>query len=98
MLVRPAVNRNDAYAILATELESWRRLGYTALVKRVGQPSTSKSVAAGPEEISIRVQVKWADTDKSAVRVEATADGPSSFRLERLQESVTISPPDEKKD
>jgi hypothetical protein len=92
------MNRNDAYAILATELESWRRLGYTALVKRVDQPSTSKSVAAGPEEISIRVQVKWADTDKSAVRVEATADGPSSFRLERLQESVTISPPDDKKD
>ena len=53
------MNRNDAYAVLAAELESWKQLGYTALVKRVGQSSTvtNKSVAAGQEEISIRVQV-----------------------------------------
>jgi hypothetical protein len=87
------MNRNDAYAILAAELESWRRLGYSALVKLVGQPSTTKSVPCGSEEISIRVQVRWANATNGSVRVEATADGPSSFRLERLEESVTIPPP-----
>ena len=92
------MNRNDAYTILAAELESWKRQGYATLVKRVGQPTTNKSVGAGQEEISIRVQVKWADAGKGTVRVEATADGPSSFRLERLQESVTISPPNESMD
>jgi hypothetical protein len=95
---KSSVNRKDAYSILAAELKSWKRLGYTALVKRVGEPSATKSVISGQEEISIRLEVKWADAEKGSVRVEATADGPSSFRLERLQESITISPLDEKKD
>lgn len=92
------MNRKDAYAILAAELESWKRLGYTTLAERVGEPMTTKSVPSGQEEISVRVQVRWAGTPHGAVRVEAIADGPSSFRLERLQESVTISPPNESMD
>lgn len=92
------MNRTDAYAILAAELESWKRLGYSALTKRVGEPITTRSVPSGQEEISVRVQVRWADEPHGAVRVEATADGPSSFRLERLHESVTISAPNESKD
>ena len=92
------MNRNDAYAILTAELESWRRLGYAALVKRVGEPTTTKSIPSGQEEISVRVQVCWADAANGAVRVEATADGPTAFRLERLQESITVSQPDEPKE
>jgi hypothetical protein len=89
------VNRTDAYAILATELQSWSQLDYSALVKHIGQPVTPKSVTAGQEEISVRVQVRWTDSKRRSVRVEATADGPTSWRLERLVESVTVSPPHE---
>jgi hypothetical protein len=87
------MKRTDAYAILTTELQSLSQLNYSALVKHIGQPPTAKSVTAGLEEISVRVQVSWADSKRRSVRVEATADGPSPWRLERLVESVTVSPP-----
>ena len=32
------------------------------------------------------------DAGKGRIRVEATADGPSCWRLERLEEAITVSP------
>jgi len=87
-----SMKKSDAYQVLAAELESWRRLGYSALTEQVGQPAVTKSVPLGQEEISVQVRIRWADAERRSIRIEATADGPSCWRLERLEESVTVSP------
>jgi len=86
------MKRSDAYSVLAAELESWRGLDYRTLVAHIGQPPVTKSVPLGQGEISVQVSVCWADGSKRSLRVQATADGASCWRLERLEESVTVSP------
>ena len=84
------MNRADAYAILSRELDSWRQRPYEHLLALVGRPPSSEIVLLGTEDITVSVKVRWADAEKNLLRIEASADGPSCWRLERLEESIIV--------
>jgi hypothetical protein len=86
------VNRGDAYSLLATRLEELRGEGYDALLSRVGQPATSETVRVNNEDVMVDVEVFWADKKRRTLRVCATASGPSTWMIERLDESFVIGP------
>jgi hypothetical protein len=88
------MDRVEAYATLAAQLERWRRLPYDRLVGLLGSPPTVVSVPLGPEIIDVEVRVAWARPGRAAIRIEATALGPSCWRLERLEESIIVPAPD----
>jgi hypothetical protein len=84
------MNRADAYALLCRELASWHRRPYDKLVQLAGQPPSERVVRLGEEDVTLRIAVRWANANTGSVRIEATADGPSCWRLERLEESITV--------
>ena len=86
------MNRAEAYRILAAELETYSRLGYDRVVTLLGL-ETSKVVRVGDEEIAITIRVVSSPAGRGTIAVEGTANGPSCFRLERLEESIVLSPP-----
>ena len=86
------MNRADAYAVLSRELESWRHRPYDQLVALVDRPESERTVRIEQEDIIVRVAVHWANEKKVALRLGATADGPSWFKLERLEESILVCP------
>jgi hypothetical protein len=86
------VNRGDAYKLLATRLEQLRGEGYDALLSRVGQAATSETVRANSEDVVIDLEDFWADKKRRTLRVCATVSGPSTWMMERLDESFVIGP------
>jgi len=86
------MNRADAYAILSRELESWRQRPYKQLIALVAQPPSSKGVRCAAEDVTVSVVVRWANAQAGTLRITATADGPSCWRLERLEESLVVTP------
>ena len=85
------MNRAEAYAVVADELERWRRLPFAELARHVGGCPIQRSEALGAEMIEIEVRVRWGDSTRRTVRVEAVANGPSCWNLERLEESIIVS-------
>jgi hypothetical protein len=85
------VHRANAYSALATELEKWRMIPFAELAALVGAPTTRIAVRCGGEEFEIEVNLTWEGFEKEVVRVIGTANGPSSWCLERLQESIVVS-------
>lgn len=86
------MNRGHAYSILARELVAWRQLGYERLLAMVGQEPSEKLVRLGEEGLTITIFV-WKPSPRSPnLRIEASADGPSCWRMERLEEHLIIGP------
>jgi hypothetical protein len=83
-----------AYAELADELEHFRRMPYDELARCVGTPPVERSVETEDGPLTIEVTFAWVASGKEGVRVSATAYGPSWWRLDRLDESVTVPRPD----
>jgi hypothetical protein len=88
------MDRIRAYAELAVDLDRYRRLPYEELVRRVDGPSVERSVDGLEGPLTIEIRFRWAGSEGSAVQVSATVYGPSSWKLERLDEAVTITRPD----
>jgi hypothetical protein len=86
------VNRVDAYKLLTALLEELRAQGYDQLLTRVGQPAASETVRLNNEDVVVDVAVFWADKKHRNLRVCATASGPSTWMMERLDESFVIAP------
>jgi hypothetical protein len=86
------VNRGDAYKLLTARLEKLRGEGYDALEMRVGLPTASETVRLNGEDVVVDVAVVWADEKRRTLRVCATASGPSTWMMERLDESFVIAP------
>jgi hypothetical protein len=86
------MKRVDAYRALAAELATWRGLPFDQLVGRVGLPPVEREVILASEAIRIRleIRVRWHDEASGVVAIDAHANGPSTWRLERLQESVLV--------
>ncbi|QWF16561.1 hypothetical protein [Lysobacter capsici] len=81
----------EAYALLLKELETVRNLPEPDLVALVGRAASGRVVDVGGEPIEIEWQVAWQDRTHAAVRVTAHARGPSTWRHEHLQETITIA-------
>ena len=84
------MHRFHAYSALANELEKWRTLPSAELVVLIGAPATRIAAHAGGEEFEIEIALVWEGSDREAIRVVGTANGPSAWRLERLQESIVV--------
>lgn len=87
------LDRVEAYAKLFAELERWRCLPFDDLASLVGVPPSVASVCIGAEVIDVEVRISWAEAEPGAIRVEAVANGPSCWRLERLEETVIVPAP-----
>jgi hypothetical protein len=87
------LDRAEEYAKLTAELERWRRLPFGDLVSLVGASPSVTSVPVEAEIIHVEVRIRWAEAKPGAIRVDAVANGPSCWRLERLEESVIVSAP-----
>lgn len=86
------MNRADAYKIVADRLEALRSAPYESLVARVGLPAESERVTVGSEEVLVETRVYWKDAKRQAVEVCATAHGPSTWMMQRLDESIVVRP------
>lgn len=84
------MNRGDAYALLCRELQSWRHCPHDQLVALVDHPASEAVVRLGGEDVTLRVAVRWENREKGTLRIEAAADGPSWYKLERLEESLVV--------
>jgi hypothetical protein len=87
------MDRGKAYSVLARELERLRRLSRPDLVRCIGGPTIERTEWDAAEPLTIEFRVEWADAKAGAIRIRATANGPSCWRLERLEEAVLVHPP-----
>jgi hypothetical protein len=87
------LDRDKAYSILARELEHLRRLPRPDLVRCIGGPAIERTEWDGAEPLTIEVRVEWADEKAGTIRIRAVSNGPSCWRLERLEEAVLVGPP-----
>lgn len=85
-----AMKRAIAYAALASELETWRDLPQAELLSALRHPPASRVVEVDGGELVLEVVVSWANERRKAVKIAATAYGPSHLLLERLEETLTV--------
>ena len=86
------MERGEAYKLLAARLNELRASGYDTLLPRVDQPAAADDVQLGGEPITVAIEVSWANRKHRKLRVSATAFGPSTWKMERLDESFVIGP------
>ncbi|MDR2637205.1 MAG: hypothetical protein LBB55_02610 [Zoogloeaceae bacterium] len=84
------MKRAAVYPLLADELSRWRELPADDLSRLAGKPATVRTVLLSGEPVSIEVTLSWANPTRSSLCIEAVANGPSSWRLDRLSESVIV--------
>ena len=82
-----------AYSELSRRIEYYRSLGYAALLELVGEAPETSTVRASGEDITIELRVVPVSTPPGALRVEASAFGANWFHNERIDETITVTPP-----
>ncbi len=87
------LDRDRAYSVLARELERFRILPRQDLVRYISGPVIERMEWDGAEPLTIEIRVDWADEEAGSIRIRATSNGPSCWRLERLEESVVVRRP-----
>jgi hypothetical protein len=87
------LDRIKAYSVLTQELERFRSLPHEELIRFIGGPVIEKTLEHEAGPLMVEVRVEWAETREGAVRIRATANGPSWWRLERMEETARVSPP-----
>jgi hypothetical protein len=83
------MHKHSAYRVLAQELERWSSMPRDKLVEHVGKPASETRVMADGEEIAVEIALHWHE-GQAAIRIAGVANGPSHWRLERLEESVVV--------
>jgi hypothetical protein len=84
------MHKAAAYKALAQELERWRTMPQATLIASVDKPASVTSVIINGENITLEIALYWHGRDRAAVRIAGMANGPSHWRLERLEESVVV--------
>lgn len=87
------MRKATAYQALTRELERWRSMPAKDLVESIGKPASVQSVHIDGEAIALEITIQR--HDPNSVRITAVANGPSHWRLERLEESMVIQLPRE---
>jgi hypothetical protein len=87
------MDQMKAYAELAADLNRYRQLPYEELARKVGGPCVERSVDGPEGSITIEIRLRWAGPEGSAVHISATAYGTSCWKLERIEEAVTVARP-----
>ena len=84
------MHKATAYALLAEELETWRKKSVDDLAALAGQPAYSREVNADGELLRVEVAVSWVDTTRENLKLEAVANGPSHWQMERVVERIIV--------
>lgn len=84
------MNRADAYSILSRKIAEFSESGYQRLVLKVGNPPVTSEAVIDGETVTLETRIRWNDANQSDLRIEVTAFGPSTWRLERLDESIVL--------
>jgi hypothetical protein len=84
------MERANAYAALASELQQWRLRPAAELASCIGAAPVVRQAEVAGEVVSIEVSVAWADASQNKFRIEAVANGPSHWTTERLVERITV--------
>jgi hypothetical protein len=87
------LDRIKAYSLLVQELERFRRLPHEELIRCIGGPTSEKTVQDEAGLLVIEVRVERVENKAGAIRIRAAANGPSWWRLERLEETTVVPPP-----
>ena len=80
----------EVYPVLAEELVRWRELPRRELALRAGTPPDVRVVEVAGHPVTIEISAAWVSQPGGAIRVEAVANGPSHWRLERTVESIVV--------
>ncbi len=83
----------DSYAVATEALREYEAKTYDELRLLVGRPPTTSAVQHGGVEYGVSMLVEWKDKEGGEVRVTATVETQSSWRLERKQESFVVGSP-----
>ena len=86
------MNRDRAYVVLTQELERFRRVPREDLIRFIGGAPIETTEWHGMEPVTIEIRVEWADTKEETIRIRATANGPTWWRLDRFEETVLVHP------
>jgi hypothetical protein len=62
------------------------------LLARIDLPAVERIVCIGSEEVTVRVMVRWENSNRRRLRIHAAAEGPSCWRMDRPDESVVVTP------
>lgn len=87
------MERANAYAALAAELERWRQKRPDELLAQIDVAPLSHEIELAGEVVTIEVSVAWADSSRQKITVEAVANGPSHWATERLAERLYLPNP-----
>ena len=87
------MQRAQIYEVLSLELASWSQLPRAELAARFGLPAHRRSIEIAGENITVEVGAKWASPTREAIRIQAIANGPSSWQLQRIEEGTTVASP-----
>jgi hypothetical protein len=87
------MDRMRVYSELASELERYRRLSHDELARQIIEPRTERMIESPEGPVTIEVRVEWERFDAGPIRVTATAFGPSWWKLDRIEEAMTVKPP-----
>lgn len=82
-----------AYEELVRLLAAAAREPYIDLVRRVDAPPRVSESCVSGETLTFEVAVHWLDRDAGSLRVVARGLGGSTWRLERLEEAITVIRP-----
>lgn len=85
------MNRANAYAALASELEACRQLSLPTLVALISTRPGPRAVVIDGEEVLLEVQATWASPKRTSLKITAIAYGPGHLQTERLEEHLTIA-------
>lgn len=87
------MDRHQAYAAIAEWLDRYRSRPFEVLERQVGTAVNDRVQVASGEEFLLEARVDWADARRDRLRISVTADGPSCFNLERLEERTIVKRP-----
>ena len=85
------MDRHEAYKLLIEVLSEFAGRPFRELEQMIGRPVVQRVAIGSGEEFLINVAVTWIDGECRQLRVAASVDSPSTFKLERIEEHRLVS-------
>jgi len=86
------MDRSQAYAVLSKELTFFAGRPWRDLAIEVGS-SKEIEVQVEHEICYLKLNIDWADEEKNRIKISGCLNGPSWWRLERLEERIFVKRP-----
>jgi hypothetical protein len=64
------------------------------MARRITEPPAERSFESPEGPVTIESHAEWEGVEGGPIRCNATAYRPSWWRLDRLEETITLKPPD----